>query len=48
MLDVMDKKTTVQENINAIKLCYKYNIFTIIGLVIGMPWRNRTDNTGNN
>ncbi|OGW31426.1 MAG: hypothetical protein A2X54_03215 [Nitrospirae bacterium GWF2_44_13] len=37
MLDVMDKKTTVKENINAIKLCYKYNIFTIIGLVIGMP-----------
>ena len=37
MLDVMDKKTTVKENINAIKLCYKFNIFTIIGLVIGMP-----------
>jgi len=37
MLDIMDKKTTVKENIDAIKLCYKYNIFTIIGLVIGMP-----------
>ncbi|MBI4823977.1 MAG: radical SAM protein [Nitrospirae bacterium] len=37
MLDVMDKRATVEENLNAIMLCHKYGIFTIIGLVIGMP-----------
>lgn len=37
MLDIMEKRTTVEENLNAIRLCYKYNIFTVVGLVIGMP-----------
>ncbi|MBN1384048.1 MAG: radical SAM protein [Elusimicrobia bacterium] len=37
MLDVMEKYTAVEDNLNALKLLYKYNILTIIGLVIGMP-----------
>lgn len=37
MLDVMEKRTTVDENVEAIRLCYKYGIFTVLGLVIGMP-----------
>ena len=37
MLDVMEKRSTVEENLNAIRLCYKYGIITIPGLVIGMP-----------
>lgn len=37
MLDVMQKYTTVEENLNALKLLNNYKIFYIIGLVIGMP-----------
>lgn len=37
MLDVMDKRSTVEENISALQLCYKYKIFSTLGLVIGMP-----------
>lgn len=37
ILDVMEKNSTVEENLNAIRLCYKYKIFTVLGLVIGMP-----------
>ncbi|MFQ5736962.1 MAG: B12-binding domain-containing radical SAM protein [Thermodesulfobacteriota bacterium] len=37
ILDVMEKNSTVEENLEAIRLCYKYGIFTVLGLVIGMP-----------
>jgi radical SAM superfamily enzyme YgiQ (UPF0313 family) len=37
MLDVMEKGVTVQDNLHALRLCAKYNILTIVGLVIGMP-----------
>lgn len=37
MLDVMEKLTSVQENIAALRLCNKYSVATIISLVIGMP-----------
>ncbi|MBU2529935.1 MAG: B12-binding domain-containing radical SAM protein [Elusimicrobia bacterium] len=37
MLDVMEKYTAVEENLNALKLLYKYGILTIVGLVLGMP-----------
>lgn len=37
ILDIMEKYTTVEDNLNALKLLYKYKILTIIGLVIGMP-----------
>ncbi len=37
MLDIMEKNSTVEENLNAIRMCYKYQIFTIPGIVLGMP-----------
>lgn len=37
MLDVMEKNANVEENLNVIKMCYKYKIFTIPGIVLGMP-----------
>ncbi|MBI5469349.1 MAG: radical SAM protein [Deltaproteobacteria bacterium] len=37
ILDVMEKNSTVEENMEAIRLCYRYGIFTVLGLVIGMP-----------
>jgi len=37
ILDVMEKMSTVEENLEAVRLCYKYRIFTVMGLVIGMP-----------
>lgn len=37
ILDVMEKNSTVEENLNAIRLCYKYRLFTVLGLVVGMP-----------
>ncbi|OGR81705.1 MAG: hypothetical protein A2X32_08190 [Elusimicrobia bacterium GWC2_64_44] len=37
ILDVMEKLTTVGENLNALRLCNKYRVATIISLVIGMP-----------
>ncbi|MDO8426371.1 MAG: radical SAM protein [Deltaproteobacteria bacterium] len=37
ILDVMEKNSTVKENMDAIRLCYKHGIFTVLGLVIGMP-----------
>jgi len=37
MLDVMEKRTTVEENLKAIDLCFKHGIFTAILLLIGMP-----------
>lgn len=37
ILDVMEKNSTVEENLEAIRLCFKHRLFTVIGLVIGMP-----------
>ncbi|MBI4656285.1 MAG: radical SAM protein [Elusimicrobia bacterium] len=37
MLDIMEKNATVEENMNAIRMCYKYKIFTVPGMVLGMP-----------
>ena len=37
ILDVMEKMSTVEENLEAVRLCYRYKIFTVMGLVIGMP-----------
>ena len=37
ILKVMEKRMTVEDNLNAIRLCAKYDIFSMIGLVIGMP-----------
>lgn len=37
MLDVMEKRAKVEDNLNALNLCNKYDIATIISLVIGMP-----------
>ncbi|MBI2414195.1 MAG: radical SAM protein [Deltaproteobacteria bacterium] len=37
ILDVMEKNSTVEENLAAIRLCFKLKLFTVIGLVIGMP-----------
>lgn len=37
ILDVMEKMSTVEENLEAVRLCYKYRIFTVMGLVVGMP-----------
>lgn len=37
ILDVMEKNSTVEENMEAIRLCYRHGIFTVLGLVIGMP-----------
>jgi radical SAM superfamily enzyme YgiQ (UPF0313 family) len=37
MLDIMEKNSTVEENLNAIRMCYKYKIFTVPGVVLGMP-----------
>ncbi|OGS08507.1 MAG: hypothetical protein A2270_10965 [Elusimicrobia bacterium RIFOXYA12_FULL_51_18] len=37
MLDVMEKRTTVEENLKAIDLCFKHGVFTAILLLIGMP-----------
>lgn len=37
ILDVMEKNSTVEENLAAIRLCFRLKLFTVIGLVIGMP-----------
>jgi radical SAM superfamily enzyme YgiQ (UPF0313 family) len=37
MLDVMEKRAAVSDNLQAIKLCHKYKIFTVIGSLMGMP-----------
>lgn len=37
MLDVMEKRTTVTENLNALRLCAKYNLNSGVLLLIGMP-----------
>lgn len=37
MLDVMEKSARLEDNLNALRLCNKYRIATIISLVIGMP-----------
>lgn len=37
ILDIMEKNSTVEENLNTIRLCYKYKIFTVPGVVLGMP-----------
>ena len=37
MLDIMEKKTTVEENRNAVKWCIEQNVRTLIQLVIAMP-----------
>lgn len=37
ILDIMEKNSTVEDNLNAVRLCYKYRIFTIPGVVLGMP-----------
>jgi len=43
MLDVMEKNTTVEANINALKWTYEAGLGTIVQLVIGMP--GETDRT---
>lgn len=43
ILDVMEKMAKVEDNLNALRLCNKYRIVTIISLVIGMP--GETDGT---
>lgn len=40
MLDVMEKKTTVEQNINALKWTGEVGLNTIIQLIIGMPGEN--------
>lgn len=37
MLDVMEKMATVEDNLNALRLCNRHRVATIISLVIGMP-----------
>ena len=37
MLDIMEKKTTVEDNKNAVKWCVAHNVHTIVQLVIAMP-----------
>lgn len=37
MLDVMEKKTSVEDNLNYLRRCSKHKIFTVVGTVIGMP-----------
>lgn len=37
MLDVMEKRTSVQDNLNYLKRCSTNKIFTVVGLLIGMP-----------
>jgi radical SAM superfamily enzyme YgiQ (UPF0313 family) len=37
ILDVMEKRTAVAQNLNAINLCFKHGILTTILLLIGMP-----------
>ncbi|PKN01207.1 MAG: hypothetical protein CVU77_06370 [Elusimicrobia bacterium HGW-Elusimicrobia-1] len=37
MLDVMEKRTTVEKNLNAINLCFRHGILTTMLLLIGMP-----------
>jgi len=37
MLDVMEKGVRIEDNLNALRLCSKHRIATIISLVIGMP-----------
>ena len=41
MLEAMYKKTTAQQNIDAINWSYQYGIYTVIQLVIGAPGENR-------
>ena len=40
MLDVMEKKTTVEKNLEAIRLMSDIGLFTICQLVLGMPGEN--------
>lgn len=40
ILNIMEKRITVEQNVNAIKLCRKYDIFVITGLMLGMPGEN--------
>ncbi len=37
MLDVMEKKTTVEQNLNALRWCYKHNLATGVLVLLGMP-----------
>tara|TARA_B100000315_G_scaffold9205_1_gene9087 strand:- start:586 stop:2469 length:1884 start_codon:yes stop_codon:yes gene_type:complete len=37
MLDIMEKKTTVEDNKNAVKWCVEHDVHTIVQLVIAMP-----------
>lgn len=50
MLDVMEKSARVEDNLNALKLCNKHRIATIISLVLGMPGETEAtvDETINN
>jgi radical SAM superfamily enzyme YgiQ (UPF0313 family) len=40
-LNEMRKKTTVEQNINAINLCYQYGIYHSLSYVLGMPGEDR-------
>jgi len=37
MLDVMEKNTTVQQNLDYLRRCSKNGIFSVLGTIIGMP-----------
>jgi len=37
ILEVMEKRTTVQDNLDFLRNCHKNRIFTAVGMVIGMP-----------
>jgi anaerobic magnesium-protoporphyrin IX monomethyl ester cyclase len=40
ILDVMEKKTTVEQNYNAVKWMAQSNLYTVVQIVIGMPGEN--------
>lgn len=37
MLDVMEKNTTVEHNVNAVKSTYQAGLYTVYSMVLGMP-----------
>ncbi|PIR18594.1 MAG: hypothetical protein COV48_06655, partial [Elusimicrobia bacterium CG11_big_fil_rev_8_21_14_0_20_64_6] len=43
ILDTMEKKTTVEQNVRALQYCYKYKLITCVLVLLGMP--GETDET---
>lgn len=37
ILDTMEKKTTVEQNVRALQYCYKYKLITCVLVLLGMP-----------